>query len=126
MVSTSSRPVALSPCVGRDDVETIYLDVSSPYLVAREDLNAAGRRHTAQFDLPQVRHRSIVEDRTLLRGGVEANILDPVIRRKLKTIRLSSKSDPSPVAFTVQRLSGRKTDRRCVGKVTTDGNSADT
>ena len=68
------RPVFLAARVGRDDVEAVHVDMAAAHFVARQNPNAAGRRHAAQFDPAEAGHGGVVEDRALVRRGVEPDI----------------------------------------------------
>lgn len=54
---------------------------------------------------------------TLVDGGVEADIVNPVVRRKLKAVGPGDEGDCSVAAFTAQRLLGRKADGWRVGQI---------
>jgi hypothetical protein len=78
-----------------------------------------------QFDPPKAVHGGVIENRTPICRSVEADILNPVVGRKPKAIRIFSKSDGGAFAFTFQSLSGGEEDRWCVDEVTTDQNLPD-
>jgi hypothetical protein len=54
----------------------------------------------------------------LVDGGVETDIVNPVVRRKLKAVGPGGEGDCSVAAFTAQRLPGRKADRWRLGQLT--------
>src|SRR5665213_4040035 len=90
----------LAASIGRDDIKSIHIDVASAHLVAGENLNAAGRRDAAQFDPPETFDRGVVEDRAFVLGGVQANVVDTVVRRQLKAINTRGESDGRVFVFT--------------------------
>ena len=100
-----------------------YIDMASAHLVARQNLNAAGRRDAAQLDPPKACDGSIVEYRSLVRRGVKTNIVNPVIRRKPKSVGAGVEGDGRVFVFAPQELSGSEANRRHVDQIAVDDNS---
>jgi hypothetical protein len=94
------RSLLLAAGVGRNNVEPGDVDVAATHLVASENLNAAGRRDAAQFDPPKACDSGIVEYRSLVRSSVKTNIVNPVIRRKLKSVAPGVEGDGRVFVFT--------------------------
>ncbi len=119
------RPLLLAAGVGCDNVEPGDIDMAAAHLVASENLNAAGRRDAAQFDPPEACDGGIVEYRSLVRGGVKTNIVNPIIRRKLKSVGSGVEGDGRVFVLTPQELSGSEANGRHVDQIAVDDNSLD-
>ena len=107
------RPLFLTTCVSRDDVETIYIDMAAAHLVAGQNLDTARRRHAAQLDPPEACDRGVVEDGALVDGGVEADIVKSGCQRKAEGRR-----SPAAKVVVASPPSPRKD---CPGERLTDG-----
>ncbi|CAN5203786.1 hypothetical protein BH10PSE11_BH10PSE11_15290 [soil metagenome] len=114
--AVSMGPFFHATGVGRDDVEAIHIDMTCAHVVTRQNLDAAGRCHAAQFNSSETFDRSIVEDRALVCRRVETKIVNPVVRRQLKAVASRGESDLRSVAVSAQHLSRRKADGRRIGQ----------
>ncbi|MGB3809348.1 MAG: hypothetical protein WA943_04580 [Parvibaculum sp.] len=51
--------------LGGGGVVAVHVDMAAAHRVARQNLDATGRRDAAQFDPPKARNSGVVEDRAL-------------------------------------------------------------
>jgi hypothetical protein len=78
--------------------------MAAAHMVARQYLDPANGRHTPEVDAPEASYGRVIEDRARFLRGLEPDVVNAVIGRKLNTVASESESHGGFVTVTAQGL----------------------
>jgi hypothetical protein len=114
------RAVGFTARVGGLDVEAVHRHVPAPHLVARQQLHPSRRRQRTECQLAEACATRVIEDRPLLWGDMQTQVVQPIVRRELDTVGPTNKGDGSCVVRTLQRLAGSEPERGNLANLTAE------